>query len=701
MTTRIADRFKSAYWRERGLHLARIPDYAFNRTDVHDILAKANEEIIRRADIRIGRKYPLIEGRLGDPTQYPGLGASLQWDRFSNRVRKFYTRHELENYSLTGDDNLIKLLRMGWRGAPGYQRVPKEVVIYMTDGVAGALRLITDALVLPPPRKILSSSECAEYERIHATPHAALTEADIDKLKAWSGSLVPPPVNVVMPVWTYVSHLAETVRAHGNIKTCGITPAGQVDAASLEHAIDQNTRAVLFATVGNPLSVAMEPAVFDDILRVVRDKMKEYNHSIVVLADTIYEHFRRDPASRIDPIQRALHLDNGVPVVELSSFSKMMGIPGLRVGYPRIWWDPSSFADERHDFLLSLEWLYWPTLGQVSTDVQRTLAELYTAVRNDYPVEEKLAPIAAILCALKELNATKGRESGSSDTGYFSARAIADSARKLANNSLAKYDIDLSPDLVRDFLSLLSRPEIGLVDAKEGDPTRYKLKVEIPPVPRDGNGQLILCSLSEDPERRYSLSEDHHWKGTAKMIQEGCDSIVAGINKAGGTTSEDLKWKAILEECGIETEGDVYREDKRTKRDTALERVTYFATELDRLRSEGIYLHPAYYGPDGELDLNRLNAFYILWGFDRLNSPSLEASQAALFAQRCVDLGLPIVANTPAELFLPPEERGKDRTYMRTVALQGEIEMNRMLSIIYDVARDLRSSIRPSIAPPE
>jgi hypothetical protein len=193
---------------------------------------------------------------------------------------------------------------------------------------------------------------------------------------------------------------------------------GQIDLDHVDSIIDKNTRAVLLATVGNPLSVAMDPEKFDNLLRIVHKKMMKYGHPIVVIPDTIYEPFRRARGNRISPIQRAMRLkedeDISVPVIDVSSFSKMMAIPGERVGQMLIWWPQDTFPKERHDFLLTLDNLYSLMLGPVPTDIQCALAELYEGVNSRYPVEEEIAPVAAVLTALKELATSPPKDSLSS-----------------------------------------------------------------------------------------------------------------------------------------------------------------------------------------------------------------------------------------------------------------------------------------------
>jgi aspartate/methionine/tyrosine aminotransferase len=649
--------YLSQRYSERASHLGRIRDVVFNETDVDKVIALATNK---------GQdQYPIIEGRLGDPTKYPGLGSYGGYHRHLRRYIYFHGAADYDGYAPSGDRDLkLRLADGGYRGA-GKLPVPGYLGVFITPGVAGALRLLSEALLLPPDQHMpdLARLEAIAPDIERGTDVGGHAEFLLSLLKDVKKGLTQD--NVVMPVWTYVSHLAESFRCHGDVKLCAIEEDGQLDLDSLRQVIDQNTRIVLFATVGNPLSVGMEPERFDKILMIVAEKMAEYGHPIVVVADVIYEQFRRDGDSEIDAIQRALRLELGVPVIEVSSFSKMMAIPGQRVGFMRMLWDPRTFPEERSDFFHTLDYLYWPTLCPVSRHVQRALGDMYTHMKRGSFIEEELAPIAAVLHALGELSEMEGRghkyplfsyeevvervRSLGVPDGYYSHKIIASRTRKIANNVLAGYGVDIQSGKVREIGKRLEKA--GLVDVMEkGGLVFYKLKAEIPPLVKDAAGQLILYGISS-------------WE----------------------------QWEPIAEGCGVARENEMYLQHKQKMRGIVHERVFRFASRLDEMRREGagVYLHPAYYDASGALDPARLNAFYVLWGFDALRSYSPHISQAAQFAYKCLELGLPIVACVPGELFMPYELRSSDTSYLRIVALQPEDVMESQLLIIRRVAREL------------
>ncbi len=625
---------RSERYKKRGMHLYRMGSYLFDRTDVGDVINNVRKKFPH---------YPVIEGRMGDPTMYEGLRSYEGFHRLEQRYRNFNPPSASDSYQIEGYEPLKGRLRRGRWNVPSYIPVPYDMNLEITLGVAGALAIISPALLLPPEKK-----------------EGAVTD------------------NVVIPTWTYVSHLAEAALSQADVRLCDINREGQVNISHVRNIIDENTRAVIFATVGNPLSTAMKPEVFDGILQVVGAKIKEYGHPIVVIADVIYEHFRRDRDAVIDPIQRALRLGLEVPVIEVSSFSKMMAIPGHRVGFFRMLWGPewgsSSFRDERGDFVKALKDVYGRHLGQVNNPTQKALGELYTAIHNDWPVEEELAPVAAMLAALKELTDMKGKGTtrtfmkdddvekivkkvGLEPAEWFTASEVVKRVRKLAEESFQGYKIKMRKDLFEKIGEKLQ--EVGMVEAVvrevRGEPrTFYKLKDEVPDVPRDGEGNLNLYRISEDRD-----------------------------------------WIRIAEKCEVPTEVMKYTEHKLRMRRDVFKRVFYFAQKLEMLRRKGlgVYLNPAYYDKNGRLDPNRFNSFYVLWGFDKLRkySPS-SPSQAAQVAALCVDNELPIIANTPGELFIPLEKRDNNTSYLRNVALQTREEMDKMLEIIRRLARELALS---------
>lgn len=658
-----ASDYRSTYYRERGRYIERMGDAVIDRTDVDPVIARARDSF---------HDYPVIDARIGDPTQYPDLGSYSGYDRHLTRFTEFHSSSDYAGYEIRGNPVLKARLRMGRWHAPDALPVPPYLEVFITKGVAGALHHLGEALILPPTQGQLAHKDML----LKMTPDCGNAGSQtMDRVINFISTIIEKMErravrsSAVIPHWTYVSHIAEVFRAHGEVKLCGITQDGQIDLEGLERAIDAQTRGVLFATVGNPLSTAMEPKRFDAILEIVERKMNEFKHPIVVIADTIYEHFRRDYASRIDPINRALTMGSGVPVVEMSSFSKMLAIPGERVGYCRVLWRPEVHPDERADFMRSLSNLFGPGLGEASTSAQRALAEMFSAINNRAPVEEQLAPIAAVLTAMKEL---KDRgcmvERGSLfradeiqhrlrslgvPEGYFSASYISRRTRNIANDVLMHYDVNIKSERVADLMETLVAA--GLVEVIERNDVLshpmqfYRLVAEIPALEKDKSRQLQLYGISKIPE-----------------------------------------WQKVAEMCGIPTEDTLYEEHKARMRSIVSARVWYFAQEADKLRDLGIALHPAYYDEAGRLVENRFNSFYVLLRLTKLAHYNPEMSQAARLAELCVENGQPLIATMPAEKFILPEMRDDASSYVRVVPLQAKEVIDKMVQTLGIIARSLK-----------
>lgn len=672
---RAASEFHSERYMVGGTDIGAVSDLLIDKTDVDHFIESVNR----------GRSmapfYEVHEMRLGDPTKYEGLGPYHGFHRHLQRFINFNPAAAYAGYLIHGDESLKARLRMGRTKTPGFIHPPPHLEVYITPGVAGALRLIDNALLLPPA--VPDPDVIKELRRLLAEDSPTAKGGILAALDVLEERVTKD--NIVIPKWTYVSHMAETSLAHGEFRLCGLTKDGQVDLEELETVIDKNTRAVLVATVGNPLTVAMKPEVFDQMLRIVRRKMSEFSHPIAVVADTIYEQYRRDRESRLDAIQRALKLDQEgvkVPVIEMSSFSKMLAIPGERVGYARILWDPELFPEVRPDFLKSLRNIYGPSLNPVACSVQRALGSLYNSIRARLPCEEELAPLAAVLTALSELpkdrkelpitlgdtqiimrdreareenrypkNMKSELERMGVEKGFYSARKVANKTRKMANRVLGRYGIDLDSENVLAICNKLE--EAGLIERVKVDEVDFfRLKERIPQIQRTEDGQLDL----------YHISSDHEW------VQ-------------------------IAFRCKLETEDVLYQEHKKHMRDTVFQRVTHFAKGLDRIRQDGlgVYLHPSYYDENGNLDLERFNAFYVLFGFEKFRVFSGGQSQARLLAEKCVEIGRPIIACVPGESFLPAEIRQSEDSYVRAVALLPLEKLDQVLQTIRLVAREIDS----------
>ncbi len=656
-SSRRRDPFWAEYHKSLGSHLALVQDFVLHRTDVDDVLSDV-EGAERRSLTK--PPYPIIKGQLGDPVRYPNIRAFSGYERHLRRLLSFPEVEErmgsVHAYLPAGYEPLKKTIELGTplhtvKTATQSKVVPHGVQAWITDGVSGALRNLCQAWLLPNLK--LDSSD--------------------------------KRINAILPLWSYSCHYTEVLLAHGETKPWFLDESDprksdQLDLDHLKRSINQNTRMVIFATVGNPLSVGMHPTVFRDVLRIVSEKMEEYNHGIIVVADTIYEPLRRNPENSIDPIQISQQENLGVPVADVCSFSKVMGIPGHRIGYARIQWEEDSFPLERHDFLHSMDSVYKPLLNPANSLAQIAIGNLFES--RNHCIDEDVAPIAAILTAIKELGSDERYKQGDSAPpekqgkpekksglgrflfseeevdskirqlgveGFYSIGAIASRVRRIAQTDLTRYNVPIRSDgIVHEFAMRLHHA--GFLDVREAaGHTWFRLKegVHVPDIPRKEDGELRLYEIAK--------------------IQKG-------------------RWGEIAKQCEIKTEGEVYDEHLKYLRDITYERMDYFVRGLQKI--DGIYLHPAYGNP---VDLDRINNFIVMFGLEALRPPEnqrFEISQAAQLASICVANRLPIIVGTPGEQFLPPNFRGsRDYSYIRMIALHDKEQTDLMLDTLERIVR--------------
>ncbi len=742
---------RSERFAKRGKHIEEMKLRSFVHTRV-DILL----ERIRNEDGDYERTHGSCVQKFGDPASF-GLTPCEGPHRFLRRYLNFHHPSDYSKYLIFGYPQLKAQIREGsTRREFGHIPVPSDLPVYITSGVAGALRMLCPAFVLPP-----TSSDATAHDK------------------------------VIMPKLTYLSHSAEAAFAQANVNTCNITQNGQVDLDHLSSLIDENTRLVVFATVGNPLSTAMEPGLFDDIVRLVHENMVRYNHPITIIADVIYEHFRRRREERIDAIQRGLRLgmdvkdENGkiltpgihVPIVETASFSKMLGMPGHRIGFYRVLWDKrTEFADERADTLDALATIYGTSLCPVPTILQVALGDFYMAINassesapnNSAPIEEKLVPVAAIITALKDLTDKKGsgdsvtlfkpefgaemvRQLGLDPDQWYTSSAIAKRTRKIANDVLGGYREDVKPGRVieiGDILCSCSNPYLEkreIVISQElldelltktiiqNGNANHKLTLGLQRAISQQNleisdadarsivdsqlAALTSCTAgcaTEAGEVRALQDEFDLGNGAIKKDDEKVTLTfyklirdpppvqrkedgqldLYGISAYAPKKPENRQWIALSNEIGLPTELEEYHKFKSVRRAEVFESNRRFATRLEEMRKKGlgVYLHPAYYDSNGQLSIERLNAFYVLWGLESLRDEN--SCQAERILGLCYANNLPLLITVPGEVFVPDSKNDSNAQFVRSSAIEssGSGRIDQSLEIIENLANILATS---------
>ncbi len=299
-----------------------MADYTLRRTDVNSAVERAKN--LAKPDI--------IDARLGDPTVF-GLGPFSRYPLHVERAMK-----DPKAWSYTDSRGLGELREVLAVGNPEFGRngysVPTDNV-FIGPGVSGVARALFTVLI---------------------------NKGD----------------EVAIPKWSYIIYFAEAALSSAKVANVRLTETGQVDLNHLKDSIKPNTKAIFITTVGNPLGVAISHGSFAQVLDLVNQKERKFNHPIWLVFDTIYENFRSG-SEPIDPISRVLEHGRLGPTVDFYSISKTIAAPGARIGWMRIA-EGTEFQKETEDFIEGLARLYQPTLGMAPVIFQMGLARLYQEI---------------------------------------------------------------------------------------------------------------------------------------------------------------------------------------------------------------------------------------------------------------------------------------------------------------------------------
>jgi aspartate/methionine/tyrosine aminotransferase len=298
----------------------KMADYTLRRTDVSDAADRAR---------RMGR--PIADARLGDLTVF----GMAPYPRYVELVGEAIGDPKSWSYGdARGIEGLREILGHGniETGKGGYTIPPDRV--FLGPGVSGISRSLFSAMI----------NRSAGDE-------------------------------VVIPEWSYIIYFAEAALSGAGVVNVPLTQSGEVDVERLHASISERTKAIFITTVGNPLGIAMRRETFADVIAAVNAREREFNHPIYLVADTMYECFRTVP-NPIDPIASSIESGRIGPTIELYSISKMIGAPGARLGWMRLY-HGGDFGGEIDAFVELMSRLLQPSLGSNSVAFQLALQRLY------------------------------------------------------------------------------------------------------------------------------------------------------------------------------------------------------------------------------------------------------------------------------------------------------------------------------------
>jgi len=188
---------------------------------------------------------------------------------------------------------------------------------------------------------------------------------------------------VIIPKWSYIIYFAEAALSQAKVVNVSLARNGEVDVGALKDSISRKVKAVFVTTVGNPLGVAMSHETFGDLVTAINEKEREFNQPICLVADTIYEGFRTggDP---IDPIHLSILNGRLGPTIEFYSVSKLIGAPGARLGWMRLYHGGDGFKEEVEGLVDALTTVFQPSLGLAPNAFQIGLQRLYESLGNGH-----------------------------------------------------------------------------------------------------------------------------------------------------------------------------------------------------------------------------------------------------------------------------------------------------------------------------
>ncbi|NYZ73817.1 aminotransferase class I/II-fold pyridoxal phosphate-dependent enzyme [Candidatus Micrarchaeota archaeon] len=403
-----------------------LPTYG-RLNSIHTKVCIANEIRSAITETTQGQKWAdtktLLEGLLGDPdpveatcrfltenvaTEKKGTGgeglaakARIIGEKRLVPLLQEYCKNplaptETSYHNSSGNLRLRKILakRSGLKDVEGID----ENCVFIGRGVSGIVEALYKTILKPmesgSQERILGLGE--EIKQIYPEIEDMLGERKKETI--WKTlkrriadilQLTSERPEVIVPDACYPLYVAEGTFAGAKLVNVKMhREDGQLDLVELEKKITRHTRAVNLITVGNPIGVGMKREVFQDALRIINEKAKDFGRPIFVVCDTIYEPYRENRNERIEPLEvhRRMHDKKDmshIVVIDVSSMSKMAAIPGQRVGWAKVSWLGDTFAEERTRFLDYMVSVLNPQLTSTAMDWQIAVAELFERLESD------------------------------------------------------------------------------------------------------------------------------------------------------------------------------------------------------------------------------------------------------------------------------------------------------------------------------
>lgn len=233
------------------------------------------------------------------------------------------------------DSQIIEVWRMGFSVPDviglwaGESDIPTPD--FIADAAVGALRAGKTFYIqnrgLPETRAALADYLERLYGNRIADERIAITTSGMNSVVLCMQALVSPGDNVVViaPSWPNIMRAAEVAGAEVRMVSLASGEAGwSLDLQRVFDACDNRTRAIYYASPGNPTGWMLERAEMAALLAFAR------KHDIALLADEVYHRIVYDRKVAPSILEIAGPED---PVYVLNSFSKAWAMTGWRMGW--------------------------------------------------------------------------------------------------------------------------------------------------------------------------------------------------------------------------------------------------------------------------------------------------------------------------------------------------------------------------------
>ncbi|HEX2979758.1 MAG TPA: histidinol-phosphate transaminase [Anaerolineaceae bacterium] len=173
------------------------------------------------------------------------------------------------------------------------------------------------------PESLAHDLICALAERYGLAADQFVLNNGADGIITMLGmAFINPGEEAVMGELTFQAYSLITRKMDGRVVTVPLTADGRLDVDGMLAAVTERTKFVFLCNPNNPTGTMITRAEFDRLIRGLPE-------SVLLVSDEAYYEFADDP----EYPQTLPYLKEFPNLVILRTFSKVMGLAGVRIGY--------------------------------------------------------------------------------------------------------------------------------------------------------------------------------------------------------------------------------------------------------------------------------------------------------------------------------------------------------------------------------